>query len=143
MTEPATDPYDLRRFLTAQASVIDRASAELRSGHKSSHWMWFIFPQIAGLGYSEMSRFYAIRSRDEAAAYLAHPVLGKRLVDCTRLANAVKNASAEQIFGDVDAAKFRSCMTLFAAVAPEQAEFGDALRKYFHGLADGATPQSV
>lgn len=143
MTDPTIDPHDLQRFLAAQGPVIDRVRAELRAGRKSSHWMWFIFPQIAGLGRSETPRFYAIRSRDEAAAYLAHPVLGPRLVECTRLVNAVEGASAAQIFGNVDAAKFRSCMTLFAAVAPERTEFTDALRKYFHGAADEATLRRI
>jgi uncharacterized protein (DUF1810 family) len=139
MSDPNTDAHDLRRFLSAQAPVIDRVRAELRAGRKSSHWMWFVFPQIAGLGRSETARFYAIRSRAEAEAYVAHPVLGQRLVECTRLVNAVDGASAEQIFGSVDAVKFRSSMTLFAAVAPEQIEFADALRKYFGGAADEAT----
>jgi uncharacterized protein (DUF1810 family) len=143
MAEPTTNPYDLQRFLAAQAVVIDQVRAELRAGRKSSHWMWFIFPQIAGLGRSETARFYAIGSRAEAAAYLAHPVLGRRLVECTRLVNAVNGASAEQIFGTVDAVKFRSCMTLFAAVAPGQTEFADALRKYFGGLADEATLERI
>ena len=139
MRDPDTDPHDLQRFLTAQEPVIDGVRAELRAGRKTSHWMWFVFPQIAGLGRSETARFYALASREEAMAYLAHPILGARLVDCTRLVNAVEGASALRIFGDVDAAKFRSCMTLFAAVAPGQAEFADALRKYYGGMADQAT----
>lgn len=143
MTSSSTDPHDLHRFLAAQAPVIAQVRAELRAGRKSSHWMWFIFPQIAGLGRSDTARFYAIASRTEAAAYLAHPVLGPRLVECTRLVNAVPGASAEQIFGTVDAAKFRSCMTLFAAVAPGQAEFSEALEKYFLGAADAATLERI
>ena len=119
MTDPTIDPHNLQRFVSAQAPVIDQVRAELRAGRKASHWMWFIFPQIAGLGRSETARFYAIGSRDEAAAYWAHPVLGKRLEECTRQVNAVEGASVEQIFGAVDAMKFRSCMTLFAAVASE------------------------
>ena len=138
MTDPA-DPHGLQRFLTAQAPVMERVRAELRAGRKTSHWMWFVFPQIAGLGRSETARFYAIRSRDEAVAYLAHPVLGARLLDCARLVNAVENVSVEGIFGSVDAAKFRSCVTLFGAVSPERAEFAMALRKFFGGLADEAT----
>ena len=118
---------------------MERVRAELRAGRKTSHWMWFVFPQIAGLGRSETARFYAIRSRDEAVAYLAHPVLGARLLDCARLVNAVENVSVEGIFGSVDAAKFRSCVTLFGAVAPERPEFAMALRKFFGGLADEAT----
>lgn len=143
MAELTTDPHDLQRYLAAQAPVIDQVRAELRTGRKSSHWMWFIFPQMAGLGRSETARFYAIGSRDEAAAYLPHPVLGKRLLECTRLVNAANGASAEQIFGAVDAVKFRSCMTLFAAVVPEQAAFADALRKYFGGVADAATLERI
>ena len=96
--------------------MIDRIRAELRAGRKASHWMWFVFPQIVGLGRSETARFYAIRTYEEAAAYLAHPVLGSRLVECTRLVNAVEGSTAEQIFGQVDAMKFHSCMTLFAHV---------------------------
>ena len=139
MTDPGTDPHDLQRFLAAQAPVLDRVRAELRPGRKASHWMWFIFPQIAGLGRSETTRFYAIGSREEAAAYLAHPVLGKRLVECTRLVNALDSVSAEVIFGSVDSAKFHSCMTLFAAVAQQQPDFAEALRKYFRGTTDQAT----
>ncbi len=139
MTASSADPYDLKRFLIAQEPVIDQVRTELRVGRKSSHWMWFIFPQIAGLGRSETARFYAIHSRDEAAAYLAHPVLGQRLVECTRLVNAVTGATAEQILGPIDAMKFHSCMTLFAAVAAEQADFTGALHKYFGGVADQVT----
>ena len=142
-TAPSADPYDLKRFLIAQEPVIDQVRTELRVGRKTSHWMWFIFPQMGGLGRSETARFYAIGSRDEAAAYLAHPVLGQRLVECTRLVNALDGASAEQIFGNVDAAKFRSCITLFAAAASEQTEFSDALRKYFRGAADEATVERI
>ncbi len=143
MTAPSIDPHNLQRFLTAQAPVIVQVRAELLAGRKSSHWMWFIFPQIAVLGHSDTARFYAIASRTEAAAYLAHPVLGPRLIDCTHLVNAVPGTSAEQIFGAVDAAKFRSCMTLFAAVSPEHAEFTDALCKYFNGAADDATLERI
>jgi uncharacterized protein (DUF1810 family) len=130
---------DLDRFVTAQAPVIDQVLAELGAGRKTSHWMWFIFPQIAGLGRSDMARFYSINSRSEAVAYLAHPVLGPRLLQCTRLVNAVDGAKAEQILGGIDAVKFHSCMTLFAAVAPEQTEFVDAVQKYFGGVTDQAT----
>jgi uncharacterized protein (DUF1810 family) len=116
MTAPGSDPHDLARFIIAREAMIDRIRAELRAGRKASHWMWFVFPQIVGLGRSEPARFYAIRTHEEAAAYLAHPVLGSRLVECTRLVNAVEGSTAEQIFGQVDAMKFHSCMTLFAAV---------------------------
>jgi uncharacterized protein (DUF1810 family) len=120
------DPYDLARFIVAQEPAIDRVRAELRAGRKVSHWMWFVFPQIAGLGRSETARFYAIRSREEAVAYLAHLVLGPRLVESTRLMNAVKGSTAVQILGHVDAMKFHSCMTLFAAVDARQPDFTEA-----------------
>jgi uncharacterized protein (DUF1810 family) len=139
MTAPDSDPHDLRRFITAQETIIDRVRAELRAGRKTSYWMWFVFPQIVRLGRSETSRFYASRTHDEAAAYLAHPVLGPRLVECTRLVNAVEGSTAEQIFGHVDAMKFHSRMTLFAAVDAQQREFTEALRKYFSGVPDQAT----
>jgi uncharacterized protein (DUF1810 family) len=138
-----TDPYNLQRFLDAQASVIDQVRDELRHGRKSSHWMWFVFPQIEGLGRSPTARLYALRSRDEARAYLEHPVLGPRLVECTQLVNAVNGATAEQILGSIDAVKFRSCMTLFAAVAPEQKEFTAALAKYYGGAADQVTLERI
>jgi uncharacterized protein (DUF1810 family) len=134
-----TDPHDLARFIAAQEPVIGRVRAELRAGRKASHWMWFIFPQIAGLGRSETARFYAIHSREEASAYLAHPVLGPRLVECTRLINAVKGSTAEQILGHIDAMKFHSCMTLFATVDAGCPEFAEALRRYFGGAPDQAT----
>ena len=139
----STDPHNLQRFLDAQAPVIDGVRDELRRGRKSSHWMWFVFPQIEGLGRSPTARFYALRSRDEARAYLEHPVLGPRLVECTQLVNAANGATAEQILGPVDAVKFRSCMTLFAAAAPEQREFTAALAKYFAGAADRATLERI
>ena len=132
-------PDDLGRFIAAQEPVIDHVLAELRAGRKASHWVWFVFPQIAGLGRSETARFYAIRSLEEAAAYLAHPILGQRLVECTRLMNAVKGSTAEQILGHVDALKFHSCMTLFAAVDAGQPDFAEALRRYFGGTLDRGT----
>src|SRR3954468_2011135 len=107
------DTFDLQRFLDAQASTYAAAHAELQAGRKRSHWMWYIFPQIRGLGSSPTSRHFAIASREEAAAYLAHPVLGARLRDCTQLVNAVQGRTAYQIFGDPDCMKFQSCMTLF------------------------------
>src|SRR3954469_25755775 len=108
------DPYDLQRFIEAQAPVYERVCQELRDGRKTSHWMWFVFPQIAGLGLSSMSQRYAIRDRDEARAYDAHPVLGPRLRECTALVNAVEGRTAHQIFGSPDDVKFRSSMTLFS-----------------------------
>ena len=139
MTQPDADPHTLKRFLDAQTGVIDRVQSELRNGRKTSHWMWFIFPQIAGLGHSDTARFYAIASRAEAAAYLAHPVLGPRLIACTGLVLDITGQTAVAIFGAIDAAKFRSCMTLFAAVAPDPAPFRQALDKYYGGEPDKAT----
>jgi uncharacterized protein (DUF1810 family) len=114
-------------------------TAELRAGRKQSHWMWFIFPQIAGLGHSATARHYAIASADEAAAYLAHPVLGARLRQCGALMAAIDGKSAEQILGHPDDLKFHSSMTLFAEVAPDEAVFHACLGKYFDGLPDAAT----
>jgi uncharacterized protein (DUF1810 family) len=108
----------------------------LRSGRKASHWMWFVFPQRAGLGHSAMARRYALRSREEAQAYLRHPLLGARLLECTVLVNAVPARGITQIFGTPDDLKFHSCMSLFAAVAPQAPAFGEALLKYFGGRPD-------
>ena len=135
----ATDPFQLSRFVDAQAPVFDRVLAELRAGHKQSHWMWFVFPQLAGLGRSAMAQRYAISSLDEARAYLAHPVLGPRLRACTRLVLTVQGRSAQAIFGAPDDLKFRSSLTLFAAGAPDETLFSAALDKYFAGTADAAT----
>ena len=133
------DPFNLQRFVDAQQPVYRQVSAELRAGRKKSHWMWFIFPQIAGLGQSPTSIFYALSSLDEAKAYLAHPVLGPRLRECAQLGLAVESLSALQIFGSIDAMKFRSSMTLFAAAAPEEPLFAACLAKYFNGERDSAT----
>jgi uncharacterized protein (DUF1810 family) len=136
------DPYRLERFLLAQdrAGAYDRAVAELRAGSKRSHWMWFVFPQIAGLGSSPMAREFAIGSLAEARAYLAHPVLGPRLAECARiLTAAAEGTSASQILGPVDAMKLRSSMTLFAAAAPEEQMFTDVLARYFDSQLDQAT----
>jgi len=111
--------FDLERFLDAQAPVIGQVQSELRAGTKRTHWMWFVFPQIAGLGHSAMAQRYAIASLDEAKAYAAHPVLGARLRDCTALVLAVEGKTVHQIFGSPDDLKFHSCMTLFARAAPE------------------------
>ena len=139
------DQYDLQRFVAAQdaAGTYDRATAELRGGRKTSHWMWFIFPQIAGLGYSPASRTYAISSLDEARAYLAHPVLGTRLIECATILARVPGRSAEQILGEVDALKLRSCVTLFMHAAPEEPVFGQVLDRYFDGIPDPATEQRI
>lgn len=132
------DPFDLHRFVVAQQPVIDTVRNELRRGRKASHWMWFVFPQIEGLARSAMSQHYAIRSLDEARAYLDHPVLGARLVECVRLVIAVEGRSAHAIFGSPDDLKLHSCLTLFAEVA-EHDVFDRALAKYFDGRPDQAT----
>jgi uncharacterized protein (DUF1810 family) len=134
------DPYDLRRYVLAQDPVFARVCAELAAGHKESHWMWFIFPQLRGLGSSSMAQRYAIGSLDEARAYLAHPVLGERLRSCTRLVNGVTGRTAQEIFGHPDDLKFRSSMTLFARAAGERAEpFRQALARYFGAEEDPLT----
>jgi uncharacterized protein (DUF1810 family) len=139
-TDAAGDPYRLQRFVTAQDSgaTYQRALAELRAGRKASHWMWFIFPQIAGLGFSAMAQRFAISGLAEARAYLGHPVLGPRLRECTSAIAAV-DSTADRILGPVDAMKLRSCMTLFAAAGPEEASFGEVLARYFDGEPDEAT----
>ncbi len=133
-----TDPFDLARFLAAQSPVFSQVLTELSAGRKRTHWMWFVFPQIAGLGHSAMARRYAIASLEEAQAYLAHPVLGSRLATCTALANAVQEKSALDVFGAPDDAKFRSSMTLFKH-AGGAAVFDEALVRYFAGLDDKLT----
>lgn len=133
------DPYDLKRFEDAQDAVFDRVIAELSRGAKTSHWMWFIFPQIAGLGHSPMAQRYAIGGRAEAVAYAAHPVLGKRLRQCTALVNAIEGRTVHQIFGSPDDLKFHSSMTLFAACANEAEVFHDALERFFGGARDPMT----
>jgi uncharacterized protein (DUF1810 family) len=137
------DPYDLGRFVTAQDSggSYERAVAELRRGAKVSHWMWFVFPQIAGLGHSATARHFAISSIAEARAYLAHPVLGPRLAECTGIVAGLAGRTAEQIFGGIDALKLRSSMTLFRLADPEQEVFGQVLDRYYEGSPDAATEQ--
>jgi uncharacterized protein (DUF1810 family) len=139
------DPYDLQRFVTAQDSggTYHRAAAELRGGRKTSHWMWFVFPQIAGLGYSPVSRTYAISSVQEARAYLAHPVLGPRLVECAAILTGLRGRSAEQVFGELDAQKLQSSMTLFMHAAPGEPVFRQVLEEYFGGVPDSATEQRI
>ncbi len=134
-----TDPHDLQRFVEAQDRVLEQVRSELRLGYKRGHWMWFIFPQIRGLGSSPTAVHYAIASREEAAAYLKDPTLGPRLIDLTRLVLAVKNRSSEQIFGEIDSLKFRSSMTLFAAVTLRETAFQEALDKYYKGQPDPLT----
>jgi uncharacterized protein (DUF1810 family) len=134
-----SDPFNLRRFLDAQASVYANAVRELGAGQKRSHWMWFIFPQISGLGFSPTSVFYAIGSLDEARAYLNHPTLGPRLSECVELTLHVEGKTVAQIFGAVDAQKFRSSLTLFSRARPDISVFAEALAKYFGGEPDAAT----
>jgi uncharacterized protein (DUF1810 family) len=133
-----TDPFDLTRFVRAQDPVFRDVQEELTRGRKQSHWMWFVFPQVAGLGFSAMSQRYAIASRAEASAYLAHPILGPRLIECTRLVLAVEGRTINAILGAPDDAKFRSSMTLFDAVSDEPV-FDEALARYFSGKRDQAT----
>jgi uncharacterized protein (DUF1810 family) len=133
------DPFDLERFVVAQAPVYDGVRRELKAGRKQSHWMWFVFPQIVGLGQSPMSIRFAIASLDEAKAYLAHPVLGLRLRECARLTLDVEGATARDIFGSIDEMKFRSSMTLFARAAPDDDVFQRCINKYFAGSPDPAT----
>jgi uncharacterized protein (DUF1810 family) len=133
-----TDPFDLQRFLDAQSSVYPRVFDELRRGRKQSHWMWLIFPQLAGLGHSAMAQRFAISSRDEAAAYLGHGVLGSRLKDCTKLVNAVEGRTILEILGSPDDLKFHSSMTLFDAVSSDP-EFAAAIAKFYGGKRDQRT----
>jgi len=137
------DPYNLHRFLSAQAPVIEQVRAELRAGQKRGHWMWFVFPQIAGLGHSDMARRFAVASLDEARAYAAHEILGPRLRVCAALVVAVEGRSIEEIFGYPDDLKFRSSMTLFARAAPDNFVFKERLRKYFGGAEDRATVERI
>ena len=139
------DPYDLQRFVTAQeaAGSYDSAVSELRAGRKTGHWMWYVFPQIAGLGQSPTSRTFAISSLEEARAYLAHPVLGVRIAECAGILTDLAGRSAEQIFGGLDALKLHSSMTLFARAAPEDPRFGAVLERYYGGVADPATDALV
>jgi uncharacterized protein (DUF1810 family) len=136
-------PFDLERFVIAQEPVLAGVLEELRDGCKTSHWMWFVFPQLEGLGRSPTARFYALRGREEARSYLAHRLLGPRLRECTQLVNAVQGRSVHEIFGTPDDLKFRSSMTLFAQVAADSGSdasvFQGALDKYFNGLADART----
>ena len=137
------DTYNLERFVRAQEHVYPRVCDELRAGAKQSHWMWFIFPQIAGLGQSAMSRRYAIASRGEAAAYLAHPVLGPRLRECTQLVQAVNEKDITLIMGSPDDMKLQSSMTLFAHAAADNADFVAVLKKYYGGEQDAATVERL
>lgn len=135
------DPHDLSRFVQAQEDDYERALSEIRSGRKRSHWMWYIFPQFDGLGFSSMSHHYAIKSRAEAKAYLIHPLLGPRLRECAEAALRIEGRSAFEIFGSPDDLKLRSCATLFASVSPEGSVFHRLLDTYFQGGLDETTLQ--
>jgi uncharacterized protein (DUF1810 family) len=139
MTATPGDPFALQRFVGAQAGLYDRVIAELRSGRKRTHWMWFIFPQIAGLGYSETSIYYAIKNAEEARAYLGHPVLGPRLTECAKAVLAVKGRNTSDVFGYPDDLKLRSSMTLFAHVAESGSVFARVLDRFFDGERDERT----
>jgi uncharacterized protein (DUF1810 family) len=139
MPPPADDPYNLERFVAAQRTNYAEALAELKEGRKRSHWMWYVFPQVAGLGSSPMAQRYAIRSRAEAEAYLRHPLLGARLVDCAQALLSVKGKSAHEIMGSPDDVKLRSSLTLFAAISPPGSLFAIVLDRYYGGQADART----
>jgi len=139
MEQAMSDPHDLQRFVEAQQSVYEQALAELRAGRKQSHWMWFIFPQVAGLGSSAMARRYAIGGRDEAVAYLRHRLLGPRLEQCAEALLMHPDRSARQILGSPDDLKLRSSMTLFNAVAPERPSFQAVLATFYGGQPDDTT----
>lgn len=140
---PPADPYNLLRFVRAQAPIYDQVLQELKAGMKMSHWMWFVFPQIRGLGRSPVSTEFAISGRGEAEAYLRHPVLGPRLKECTRLVLQLMGSTATDILGTPDDLKFRSSMTLFAQVSPDDDIFQRALQKYFAGEPDRLTLDRV
>ncbi len=140
---PVPDPFELSRFVSAQRDVIDRVRIELHAGFKSSHWIWFIFPQIAGLGSSQTARRYALSGLEEARAFIRHPVLGARLLECTTLLLALDDRSAEEILGTIDALKLQSAMTLCLRAVPEETRFRKLLEKYFDGHLDPATLQRI
>jgi uncharacterized protein (DUF1810 family) len=135
------DPFDLARFTRAQEGVHSRALAEIRAGDKRSHWMWFVFPQVDGLGFSSTARHYAIKSAEEARQYLAHPVLGPHLLECAAAVLAVEGRSVSEIFGSPDDLKLKSCMTLFESVAGQGSVFGQVLDRYYQGQRDTRTQE--
>jgi uncharacterized protein (DUF1810 family) len=143
MTAAPDDPYDLERFVQAQENDYRAALSEITAGRKRSHWMWYIFPQFEGLGYSSMSRRYSIKSLEEAQAYLRHPILGPRLLECCEAVVAIDGRTASEIFGSPDDMKLRSCATLFAQVSPAGSVFERLLGKYFHGQRDEQTVRLV
>jgi uncharacterized protein (DUF1810 family) len=132
-------PFDLDRFVAAQEGVYEGALRELRAGRKTGHWIWFIFPQLVGLGRSETSRFYGIKSIEEARAFVAHPIVGARLLECVGAVLGTSGATADQIFGSLDAMKVRSSMTLFHRAAPDEPLFEQVLERFYRGVADEAT----
>jgi|SRR5689334_20906129 len=138
-----SDPFNLQRFVDAQDPVFTEVCSELRVGCKRGHWMWFVFPQIRGLGHSPIANQYAISSRDEAAVYVKHLILGPRLRECTQLVNSVNGRSAEQIFGHIDSLKFRSSMTLFAHATSDNQIFKQAVLKYYGGMFDSLTLEKL
>lgn len=138
-SEQGSDPFLLTRFVTAQDKIYDRALEELKSGRKRSHWMWFVFPQIEGLGFSSTTQYYSIKTLEEARRYLKHPVLGKRLRECTETILALEGLSASSIFGYPDDLKLKSSMTLFAGVAEPKSVFTRVLEKYYQGNPDERT----
>ena len=135
------EPYDLDRFVQAQKGDYDKALAEIKSGRKRSHWMWYIFPQIDGLAFSSTSKRYSIKSADEARAYLDHPILGRRLLECTEAVICIEGRSAAEIFGSPDDLKLRSCATLFACIQPPGSVFDRLIGKYYRGTRDSKTLQ--
>ena len=137
----ADDPHHLNRFVQAQADVYKQALLEIKSGLKQTHWMWYIFPQVDGLGFSSTSKFYSIKNIGEAQAYLSHPILGPRLLECAEAALRVEARSAYDIFGSPDEQKLQSCATLFASVSPADSVFHRLLEKYFQGRRDNKTLQ--
>jgi uncharacterized protein (DUF1810 family) len=139
----ADDAFDLQRFVDAQAPVIEQVHAELAAGRKTSHWMWFVFPQLRGLGHSATAVHYGVASLGEAQAYLRHPVLGARLRECAALVLATRGRSAHEIFGSPDDRKLQSSMTLFAHAAPDEALFRDVLARYYGGREDATTVASL
>lgn len=143
MSGPAYDPFDLQRFVAAQAPLYAQVTAELAAGAKSSHWMWFVFPQLQGLGRSSTARRYGIVSLAEAQAYAMHPLLGVRLRQCCGLLMAVQGRTALQIFGPIDALKLRSCLTLFERATPDEPLFGQLLDRFYGGERDAATLQPL
>jgi uncharacterized protein (DUF1810 family) len=141
MPDPSPDPFDLQRFVAAQDPVYAQVKAELAAGAKTSHWMWFVFPQLKALGRSGTARHFGIASLDEARAYARHPLLGARLRECGRILLALRGFSALQIFGSIDAMKLRSCLTLFERAAPTEPLWGDLLQRYCGGERDAVTLQ--